>query len=381
MKSQFHQSINDFSTQQWNALCPPSYPFIRHEFLSALEDSNTINTDSGWTPQHLSVSADDKLLALMPLYLKDHSFGEFVFDWAWADAYERNGFQYYPKLMTAIPFTPATGPRILLHPELEAPEQLEVLKYITDTIKSQCETQQLSSWHTLFPSYQLAETLEAEELLIRKGCQFHWHNKSFKHFDDFLALLASRKRKSIKRERRKVAEQNIELKRLPGKEITPSLLEAFYEFYQNTYAVRGQKGYLNLEFFQRIIESMPENILMNVANRGDTPVAAAFCFLDKECLYGRYWGCNQSFDNLHFETCYYQGIEHCIEHNIPRFDPGAQGEHKVPRGFEPTETWSTHWITHPGFKDAIGRFLKEEARSIDHYIQEAKTLLPFKSST
>ena len=381
MKIQWHDSISELSKDQWDSMDNTRYPFTRFAFLEALESSGSVSQQTGWQPHHLSVKdSHDNCIAVMPMYKKIHSFGEYVFDWAWADAYERNGFPYYPKLLNAIPFTPSTGPRILFSDTLDASDQSATLEFISQSIKDFLEPQEMSSWHCLFLEYSSAEALESQDFLLRKGCQFHWFNKSYACFDDFLDRLASRKRKSIKRERRKVKEQSISLKRLMGNEISEELCEAFYQFYQNTYWLRGQKGYLSLAFFKKILQDMPEQIMMNMAYFENKPVAAALYLFNDQCLFGRYWGCSENFDNLHFETCYYQGIEYCIENNIQRFDPGAQGEHKVPRGFEPIETWSAHWIVHPGFRDAISRFLDEETLSINQYIEDAKTLLPFKSS-
>ena len=374
----FLSGLNKIDGADWNRLTGVDYPFLRYEFLAALESSGCVSEKTGWQPHHLVVYQAKQLVALMPLYIKTHSYGEYVFDWAWADAYHRHGVPYYPKLLTAIPFTPATGSRLCVAPNQN---DAEISQLAVEKIKQLAATKGYSSWHLLFPRKSEFEQLFQHNLSARSGCQYHWKNRDYANFDDFLAHLSSRKRKNIKRERRRVAEQGITLARIPGTEITQPQLQTFYDFYQSTYYKRGQQGYLNLAFFEKILAAMPDQLLLVMAYHDNHPIAAALCLSSSDTLYGRYWGCLEEYECLHFEACYYQGIEYCIEQGIQKFDPGAQGEHKISRGFEPTTTHSLHWITHSGFRAAIDDFLKREQRGVKDYIEQASQLLPFKRSS
>ncbi len=373
---------------------PPvlSYPFLRHEFLQALEDSASACESSGWYPVHLSLRRDDDApedaskqtdgiqhnTALMPLYLKDHSMGEYVFDHAWANAYHQNGLEYYPKLVTSIPFTPSTGPRVRSD---QALDQDECTQFV-DEVLSVAQDTGASSWHFLFPSAEHRQLFEDPRLLQRSGVQYHWHNRDYRHFDDFLATMNSRKRKMVRKERAEVAAQGIRVSIEMGADIGPDLWNLFYQLYERTYAKRnGSRGYLTEAFFTQIAETMPEQIAMAVAWIDDQPIACALYFFDDETLYGRYWGSAGEFSYLHFELCYYTGIEFAISRGIQRYDAGAQGEHKIIRGFEPIETYSLHWIKHPGFHDAIARFLEEEKRGIARHIEQATEMLPYKKAS
>lgn len=374
---QFLSGMDQVEGAEWNRLTGTGYPFLRYEFLAALESSGSVTQESGWQPQHMLIHRDDQLVALMPLYIKDHSYGEYVFDWAWADAYHRNGIHYYPKLLTAVPFTPAGGPRLCLLSEELRPE---ITAVAVEKIKQLTDENGYSSWHLLFPQQDESAQFVQSGLCERNGCQYHWFNRGYRDFDDFLAHLSSRKRKNIKRERRRVAEQDIRLIRVTGREISERHLNIFYTFYQATYYKRAQRGYLTLNFFQQIHAAMPEQLMLVLAYREDQPVAAALCLTGEDTLYGRYWGCLEEYECLHFEACYYQGIEFCIERNIGKFDPGAQGEHKISRGFEPIATYSLHWIRHPGFRAAIEDFLDREKPGIDQYIEQASQQLPFRKA-
>lgn len=351
------------------------YPFLRPEFLAVLEASGCVGEDTGWEPNHLSVG-DGASDAFMPLYVKTHSYGEYVFDWAWANAYHQHGLNYYPKLLTAIPFTPATGPRIRFNGELDPDQTARQL--IEKGINSARELD-ASSWHILFPDEEHLALLKDERLIHRQGVQYHWFNRDYGTFDDFLAALSSRKRKMIRRERRQVAEQGLTTCIVPGDQISEELWHFFYQVYHQTYLKRsGGAGYLNPVFFQRLGQIMPEQLTMAVAYNGKQPAAAALFFFDNQHLYGRYWGCKQEFDFLHFELCYYQGIDFAIQKQLKKFDAGAQGEHKILRGFEPVTTHSLHWIAEPAFARAIKNFTEQEARQLAHHRQEAESLLPFK---
>ena len=384
MQVSFIPSLEYIDRDQWNAVTGTDYPFTRYEFLQALEASGATNGDSGWQSHHLLVhdSSGRQLVAVLPLYLKYHSYGEYVFDWSWADAYRRTGLDYYPKLLAAIPYTPATGPRLCIRPGID--EQAVTTRVVT-ALKKEARDRGASSIHVLFPELSLRERLQQQDLDYRRGVQYHWFNKGYQHFDDFVADFSSRKRKNLNKERRKVSEQGLRLQVLSGENIPAALWQRFYYFYQLTYAKRsGHGGYLNQHFFQLIASSMPEHLVLVLAydDRRDTqPIAGALNFRDSQTLYGRYWGCLAEYDFLHFETCYYQGIEYCITHQLQRFDPGAQGEHKIQRGFTPVETWSNHWIAHPEFRHAIQDFLQRDNAAMLDYLHRARELLPFKQET
>jgi len=368
-------SIDQISAQIWNSLCTSDYPFLRHEFLATLENSGSVGSNSGWQPYHLIVYQNDSLVAVMPLYIKIHSYGEYVFDWAWAEAYQRHNVTYYPKLLSAIPFTPATGPRLCA---VQGIDKAALMSAIVEDIQTQAEGGRFSSWHLLFPESDEFDDWQKTKLSPRTGCQFHWFNRDYKSFDDFLSTFTSRKRKSIKRERRRVAEQGIALQSLSGDHISEKHILDFFIFYQATYMKRGQQGYLTLDFFLQLRAKMSDQLVLVMAEKDDQAVAAALCLRDSETLYGRYWGCLEEYECLHFEACFYQGIEYCIANGIKRFDPGAQGEHKILRGFEPVKTVSLHWIAHEGFREAVDRFLGQEKLGIAQYKDDATAMLPFK---
>ncbi len=380
LKAIFLNTIDDIPQRQWNRLAGETYPFLRYEFLRALEESGCATADSGWTPNHLTIrNTQGQLVAIAPAYLKEHSYGEYVFDWSWADAYQRNQIPYYPKLLTAIPFTPSVGPRLLIDPAYHTAETWD---FYVQTMINFCLEQRLSSWHLLFPDEQTAEKLDdqtaAHSLLKRTGAQFHWYNDGYQTFADYLSHMKARKRNSIRKERAHVAAQGITFAHLSGREISPAQLNDFYTFYHATYMKRGQYGYLNRRFFELLVETMPDQLLFVLAEKEGETIAAALFFTDTDTLYGRYWGCLDEYKHLHFETCYYQGIDYCISQQLAHFDAGAQGEHKIQRGFRPIETCSYHWIAHPAFADAIGQFLAQERPHIQAYLVEAGGYLPFK---
>ncbi|MCP8686940.1 GNAT family N-acetyltransferase [Marinobacterium sedimentorum] len=373
LELKIHTDISAIGPDTWNRLCGSDYPFLRYEFLAALEHSNSVSPQTGWQPLHIAVEQNGETIAVMPLYLKTHSYGEYVFDWSWADAYQRHGLDYYPKLVTAIPFTPAAGPRIGSSQPTET-----LMPALLDAIRQLAERFGASSWHGLFVEPALRQCLEASGLTLRLGTQYHWFNADFRSFDHFMEKFASRKRKNIRRERQKVLDQQISLRRIEGTDLSPELLDVFYAFYQNTYLKRGRTGYLTPEFFQLLHRNMPEQLLLVLAEKDGQPVAGALSLKSSSTLYGRYWGCLDDYDSLHFETCYYQGIEYCIGQGLARFDPGAQGEHKIQRGFQPIETWSGHWVKHPGFADAINKAMGTERDAMRAQIQELTTWLPFR---
>ncbi len=376
LELQFIDSIHRVAADEWNAVAGDDYPFLQHTFLAALEDSGATTAETGWLPQHLVIREGGVLCGLLPLYIKSHSYGEYVFDWAWADAYRRHGLEYYPKLLSAIPFTPATGPRLCLRDDLEADALYSV---VVEQLQRRAQQLGASSAHVLFPDVNDAERWQRAGLLQRIGPQYHWFNRGYQGFDDFLATFSSRKRKNLRKERRTVVDQGLRLERLSGSDVSESQWRFFFHCYQMTYAKRsGHGGYLSEAFFQAIARSMADRLLLVLAYEGDVPVAAALNFQGADTLFGRYWGCIREYDFLHFEACYYQGIEHCIEQGLSKFDPGAQGEHKIQRGFEPITTYSQHWLADASFSDAVARFLHTEQRHIAEYLHEAAQALPFK---
>ena len=376
MKVKFLKSINEVSAEDWNTITGVDYPFMRYEFLHALEMSGATCNETGWVVHHALVYQNQQWVAVMPLYLKYHSYGEYVFDFQWAEAYERHGYDYYPKLISAIPFTPATGPRLCVRSGFQ---KKVILESLIKAIKEYSYTEKISSWHYLFPNEINSGELESFSVPQRTGVQFHWFNNNYETFDDFLLDFNSRKRKNLKKERKKVVEQNLKIERLEGCQITDEIWQRFYHFYQLTYAKRsGHGGYLGIEFFIELGKQMPEQLMMVLAKKNDRIIAAALNLKDSTTLYGRYWGCYEEYDFLHFEACYYQGIEYCIEQGLERFDPGAQGEHKIQRGFRPVYTYSNHFIKDERFRNAINSFLKDEKPYIKEYYQDAESYLPFK---
>jgi predicted N-acyltransferase len=376
MHCQFISTINAIDAIDWNKLCETDYPFLRHEFFAALENSGSTIKETGWQPHHLLIKEDDEVIAVMPLFLKYHSYGEYVFDWAWADAFLRHGYEYYPKLLNAIPFTPATGPRWAIAKEYDAKI---VADFLFKSIELEAKKLNLSSTHFLFTEKKDSVFFDDKKYLMRTGCQYHWLNKGYQSFDHFLESFASRKRKNLKKERQKVYDQGITLSVKTGVEINANDWHHFYLFYHLTYYKRsGRQGYLTEAFFPLLTQHLNEHLVMVQATKDGDIIAASLYFKDSKVLYGRYWGCKDEYDQLHFEACYYKGIEYAIENNIERFDPGAQGEHKIQRGFTPIKTYSHHWIENQSFEDAIRRFIDTETDEIGAYIQHASQRLPFK---
>jgi len=377
LSAEFLPSLGDIDAQDWNRIAGDDYPFLRHEFLYGLETTGCTTADSGWQPCHLLLRDEQGLLGIMPLYLKSHSYGEYVFDWSWADAWQRSGLEYYPKLVTAIPFTPATGPRLCVRDSVTSEQ---VWPAVLQALRQFAERQAISSWHLLFPEESQSQLLLDLDTHRRTATQFHWFNEGYASFDEFLATFSSRKRKNLRRERSRVAQQGLQLQTLTGSEISAGDWLQFHRFYQQTYAKRsGHGGYLTRDFFLQTAPSLGEQVVMVIAKQDDVAVAAALYFRSADTLYGRYWGCEREFDCLHFEACYYRGIEYCIEHGLQRFDPGAQGEHKIQRGFRPVSTWSNHWITDPQLSAAVGNFTRQEEAHTQQYQRQAAELLPFKA--
>jgi predicted N-acyltransferase len=371
-------SLDEVGPQAWDGLLAKQEPgrepnpFLSYAFLHALHESGSASADTGWQPQYLVLWRGDELAAAMPLYVKAHSYGEYVFDWAWADAYHRNGVEYYPKLLSAIPFTPVAGPRLLAVDE-DARQQL--LAFLLE----QQQASDMSSIHILFPPEDQVQQLEDAGFLLRSGIQFHWLNQGYKDFDAFLATLEHKKRKNIRAERRKVQEAGVTLRQVRGADATDEDWRFFHRCYSNTYAEHRSSPYLNLDFFRRIGAAMPQNILLVIAEREGDRIAASLVIHNSHTLYGRYWGAIEHLPCLHFEAAYYQPLEFCIANGIETFEGGAQGEHKMARGFLPVKTHSAHWLAHPAFSDAIERFLQREGGGIDSYMDELNERNPFKT--
>lgn len=377
--AEFIDSLAAISAAEWNRVAGTDYPFLRHEFLLGLEQTACTTAETGWQPCHLLLRQEGTLVAILPLYLKGHSYGEYVFDWSWAEAWQRQGLAYYPKLVSAIPFTPATGPRLCCAPGLSREQAWD---YALAAIRQFASQRGLSSWHLLFPEEAVSQQLLQRGLPQRMTTQFHWFNDNYSSFDDFLATFSSRKRKNLRRERERVKQQGLSLKLLRGAEILPQHWLQFHHFYQMTYAKRsGHGGYLTREFFLETAPALGEQVIMVIAEQAGKGVAAALYFRSEDTLFGRYWGCIEEFDCLHFEACYYQGIEYCIAEGLKRFDPGAQGEHKIQRGFQPVLTFSNHWIADPQLAAAVADFTRREQPHIEAYTAEAASLLPFRQDS
>ncbi|WP_083444587.1 GNAT family N-acetyltransferase [Herbaspirillum rhizosphaerae] len=370
-------SLAEIGQSQWDALVaaqPDATPFLSYAFLHALHESGSAAKEAGWEPQYLTLWQDDQLKAALPLYLKYHSYGEYVFDWAWAEAYERHGLPYYPKLLSAIPFTPVTGGRLLAHDDTARQALVQAL----GELQSAAET---SSTHILYPPEAEARTLAQAGFMLRSGVQFHWHNEGYRDFGEFLSTLERKKRKNILAERRKVAEAGVSFRHLDGAEATEKDWRFFHRCYRHTYSAHYSTPYLNLDFFLRIAADMPQHLLLTVAYRDGKPIASSLVVHDAHSLYGRYWGALEEVPCLHFETAYYQPLEFCIANKIAWFEGGAQGEHKMARGFLPQKTWSAHWLAHPSFADAVERFLEREGGGINDYLSELNERNPFRTSS
>lgn len=371
---QWVSCINEIDACVWQSFFGDN-PFTEHAFLYALEQSQCVNKASGWQPFHLVIYENDKVIALAPGYLKSHSYGEYVFDWAWAEAYQQHGLAYYPKWLCGSPFSPIEGERIAIqHTNPEA-----VNEYITQLLNEQCQQHGWSGWHVNFCSKQQVKDFVGLNAMARIGVQFQWFNRRYENFDEFLQNLTARKRKAVKKERNKITQQGITIKWLQGAEITREVVSQFCEFYQRTYLKRsGHMGYLNHEFFILLHALMQDKLVIMHALKDDQVIAATLSFKSDNTLYGRYWGAIAEIDCLHFELCYYQGIEYCISNKLNCFHSGAQGEHKIARGFEPVFTHSIHNITDTDFSLAIADFLKREQLHTLAYKQHCETLLPFK---
>lgn len=376
MQQRIVTSIREVDAAAWNRLGGTAQPFLRHEFFTALESSGAVGPECGWQPRYLLVQdAQGTLAGALPLYRKLDSWGEFVFDWAWADAYRRAGLNYFPKLVAAVPFTPVTGPRLLVAPGTDGGRVGSAL--IAGAL-DEARSGGYSSLHILFPPAAEAAALAREGLLLRKDCQFHWQNQGYASFDDFLDGFTAEKRKKVRRERRRVAEAGIGFRALGGRDIDDALWSRILPLYAHTFRQRGREPYLGGAFFREVARTLPDHLVVILAETGGEVVAVAICFRSDDALYGRYWGSSGEFHSLHFETCYYQGIDYCIAHGLRTFEPGAQGEHKIARGFLPTEVWSAHWLSDARFAAAIDRHVREERHEVERYMAILNDHLPYR---
>ena len=363
-------ALGDIAATAWNALSG-SQPFLSHAFLTALHETGCASPETGWSPRYLTAWRDDALVGALPLYAKAHSYGEYVFDWGWADAYRRHGRRYYPKWLVAIPFTPVPGPRVL------SPEPATRRALVQHAL-ARVRDGRHSSLHILFPTATEAAEGEALGMIPRAGLQFHWTNPGYRDFADFLATFAHDKRKKVKQERRRVAEAGVTFERIRGSAITPEDWDFFYRRYEQTYREHQSTPYLNLDFFMRIGATLPEHTLLVIGSRNGRRICAALGLHDGETLWGRYWGTSEFVSGLHFEACYYQSIEFCIEQRLARFEGGAQGIHKLARGLLPVATHSLHAIGDPGFAAAIADYCARERLDIAHTADELEAASPFR---
>jgi len=364
---------SEIARDAWNALLALAggSPFMRHEYLSAMHESGSAVRTTGWTPQFLTLWREGELVAACPLYLKSHSYGEYVFDWAWANAYEQHGLRYYPKALAAVPFTPVPGPRLLAR---DASARAALLR----SLLAWCKQKKVSSWHLLFASDEDVQACSEAGLMLRHTVQFHWTNCAYPDFDAFLASLTQDKRKKIRQERRKVAEAGVSFRHARGTEIGERDWDFFYRCYERTYLEHGNAPYLTRDFFSRMARTMPENWLLFIAERAGKPIASSLIGIGGQVAYGRYWGALERVDCLHFEACYYQPLAWCIANGFERFEGGAQGEHKMARALMPVKTTSAHWLAHPAFADAVEKFLEREDRGIEGYLEHLEERSPFR---
>ncbi len=381
LTSRTHDSFSSIDPEQWRGLNRHDNPFLSWRFLNALEESGCVSAKAGWQPHHLCVYQGDRLLGCAPSYLKSHSRGEFVFDWAWADAYQRHGMEYYPKLLTAIPFSPITGPRLLVHDNIarrgHGPDAAQIRnQLVTDAVQC-CEVQNHSSWHCNFMHETDLDAAAGSGLLRRSDWQFHWLNRGYGSFADFLGALRAKKRKNIRHERRDVGRAGICFVRLHGNDLTPNDIDFVFNCYQQTFYEHGNYAALNRAFFEQLARTMADQLLVVMARYMDEPIAMGLFLQGGKRLYGRYWGAIRRVPSLHFETAYYQGIEYCIDQGLEVFESGAQGEHKISRGFSPVRTHSRHLIRHPEFRAAISAYLKEEERWLTNYGHALKQRSPY----
>lgn len=378
-------NIADIDFQQWNALVENDHPFIKHEFLHALEKHHCVSQKYGWIPHHIAIYNDtNTLIAAMPLYEKHNNYGEFVFDQAWEQAWNSIGLPYYPKLVSATPYTPVLGQRFLLDSSLDTPQQKQLFNLLFQSATDFCEQQNMSGTHILFAKPEQQDWLseisrqEQPQLYIRHDCQFHWQNQQYQTFEDFLDELKPKKRKNIKQERKAIHNSGVTFRVLNGHQATEKDWQNFDYFYQKTFLDKWSTPTLNLSFFKEVGKTMPDNIVLVLADYNQECIAGALMFQSETHLYGRHWGAAQDLKHLHFETCFYQGIDYAIKNNLQIFEPGAGGEHKIARGFSPVKMQSAHWLTVNPFEQGIQKFIEEEQQIIEQYRQDCISHSPYK---
>jgi uncharacterized protein len=370
-------SLADIDPASWNRMVPDNHPFLQHEFLAGLEQYGCVTEAIGWIPRHFLLYREGQLAAAAPAYIKTNSFGEFVFDHSWATAYERSGLRYYPKLVLAVPFTPVTGRRLLLAAETE---REALARHLIPAIIESADDSGLSGIHALFTAPEDRPSLEQAGFLPRMDYQYHWRDREYTDFEHYLSFFRSHKRKNIRQERRRVCDQDIRLRRLHGHELDAEQLDAVYRFYRSTFAKKGNYPALTFEFFRHLTKTMGSSMVIVLAEQHGRAIAASVDFRSDDTLYGRYWGCDRELDALHFEACFYQGIEYCIERKLKVFEPGAQGEHKITRGFLPTPTWSMHRLRDERFHSAVAEYLGREIEALQQYRRELDQLSPFRDT-
>jgi uncharacterized protein len=375
MRTNTSTSITGIDRAAWDALDAGGSPFLRHAFLASLESTGCVGAGTGWQPAPITLYDEKGLAAAAPAYLKAHSFGEFVFDFSWAQAYAQHGLAYYPKLVLGVPFTPASGVRLLVRPDLDAAKMRTKL---IAAIREFAVERDCSSIHGLFVADQDREALGKDGWLARRDVQFHWHNREYRDFDHYLEGFTAEKRKKARRERRRVVEDGVTFDTLLGPDLDRASIDEVYDLHRDTFLRHGHEPYLTRALFRALPHALGEQFMVKRARRGGETAAAAVFFWSSEALYGRYWGASAQHHSLHFETCYHQGIEFCIQRGIARFEPGTQGEHKVSRGFVPATTWSMHWIVDPRFRVAIGDYLRREGAHMDEYARDIDAHVPYR---
>lgn len=374
----WQRGLQEISSAAWQALAG-AHPFVDYTFLRAFETSLSVGQETGWIPYHLTVFDSEQLVAAVPNYLKMHSYGEYVFDWSWSDAYEQAGGHYYPKLVSAIPFSPVTGPRLLIHPDW--PEPANLAATLLQQMRAFCAQHGISGAHVLFPDAASQTYCQSERWLRRDGVQFRWENPGYADWEAFMAVLNRDKRKKIRQERNKVAQQQVVCRVRDGHQLTEAELALFYRCYCNTYHRHGSQPYLTKAFFEQIAGDLPDHLLLFIASQAGEDVAASLCIRGADTLYGRYWGSLRDISCLHFELCYYQPQAYCIQQGIRFFEGGAQGVHKLARGFVPYPTCSYHWLTDAGFHQSVARFLSREEGFMQDYVNELEERNPYKVSS
>jgi predicted N-acyltransferase len=377
MRTNTSTSITGIDAAEWDALGAGGSPFLRHAFLASLESTGCVGASTGWLPSPITLHDDRGLAAAVPAYVKAHSFGEFVFDFSWAQAYAQHGLAYYPKLVLGVPFTPATGARLLVRPDLEADA---IRPQLIAAVRAFAETRNFSSIHGLFVDEADRAVFARDGWLSRHDVQFHWFNQGYRDFDHYLESFTADKRKKAKRERRRVAEDGIRFDTLLGRDLDRVSIDEIFDLHRDTFLRHGHEPYLKRAFFRGLPGILGDSMMVKRARLADETVAMAVFFRSRDILYGRYWGTREDHHSLHFETCYHQGVEFCIEQGLSRFEPGTQGEHKVSRGFVPSNTWSMHWIVDERFRDAIGDYLKREGAGVDAYADDVAAHVPYKAA-